>query len=49
MPITRNVFNGSKNNLHYPPSGYELMGRGMARQSVAFILGREPQKNGSPD
>ena len=41
--------NGPRNGLHYPPEGYELMGRRMARQAAALIKGEKPEPNGNPN
>lgn len=37
------------NDLHYTPSGYELLGRRYVRQAKALIDGQKPSDNGRPE
>ena len=37
------------NDLHYTPSGYELLGRRYVRQAKALIDGKKPSDNGQPE
>jgi hypothetical protein len=37
-----------RDDLHYTPEGYELLGRRYVRQAKAMIEGREPAKDGKP-
>ncbi len=38
-----------RNDLHYTPAGYELLGRRYARQAKALIEGNKPAENGRPE
>ena len=38
-----------RNDLHYTPEGYELLGRRYVRQAKALIEGRKPAANGRPE
>ncbi|MCB1065513.1 MAG: acetyl xylan esterase [Verrucomicrobiae bacterium] len=39
----------TRDDLHYTPEGYELLGRRYARQAKAMIEGKEPAKDGRPE
>lgn len=38
-----------RNDLHYTPQGYELLGRRYVRQAKALIEGKKPAENGRPE
>lgn len=38
-----------RDDLHYTPQGYELLGRRYARQAKALIAGKKPADNGRPE
>lgn len=39
---------GRRDDLHYTPAGYELLGRRYVRQAKALIEGRQPAADGRP-
>jgi hypothetical protein len=47
--VSTDDVNGPKDGLHYPPEGYELMGRRMALQAVALIKSKTPCPEGIPE